>query len=715
MSLNFDTLGETIAVFNKSGEVVSTTKHLYNVFKEAQEAYKKARTGLIDQYNSTFNQTSNERRPQNHETQFEWASDDEDVNKPARLEGRRRMSPNKPSRSVDRSHDYFNSKEVSRPAKYDESPLSKSLMQHDNNSLFLSPFDTEDDGIDTDLAFGEYHAETFEQIHRNAEEDMKGLMAKTQQMLIEAKCAEASAVATINHLQSNPEAMAAIALTLAEASKLAKNVGPHILNALKVAFPSAFALLACPQFLVASSVGIGITIVMIGGYKIIKRIKAACTDEDEAPLIEERALPPHLADDFQIPRAWSPPPASLHTPTCVKGDTEWQGIPRMASRLQSRPSVDRSEVYELESSITGVHSWLQGLDEDGSRSHDKPERELMTPLAAHDSGFTLDNGGRMHPPPRRRHTYDRDEYSSREASSIGSGSTYAASKFSISTDSSTSSRGSPPKFDRPQHGRRHDSGISLDDEEELYTKDGKPVKVRRSRAPSERREPIMEEVDDHSSRTRTTRESRPRATRSHRSHSTERRSRSRRPEPFVHADSIHEEVESVPSGSSRPTRMLRRVRSISSPSEGLSEITSSSRRAPNEANMFSQPYIDNDHQTSRNKTSKTAKMMGILTLGMSNREGRSSRQTQHQGSSRRSKSASDENRMRSRSEGRCNHDTGSSEDTSSRFGRQVLQRQLQEKSRGTPGSAQAWYEKKGKSERRPSKLNPTGIKVHSSN
>lgn len=684
--------------------IICKTKHLYNVFKEAQEAYKKARTGLVEQYNSTFNQPSNEQGLPD-DIPSDWAERDDE----ARNHGvpQRRQSQHKQTPSADHFYerDYFSSKEVDHLLTNAENPLSSALMQHDNNSVFLSPFISEEDDITSSLAFGEYHAETFEQIHRDAEQDMKGLMAKTQQMLIEAKCAEASAMATINHLQTNPEAMAAIALTLAEVSKLAKNVGPHILNALKVAFPSAFALLACPQFLVASSVGIGITIVMIGGYKIIKRIKAACTDDDEPPVIEGKALPSHLTDDFPVPQSWSPPPMSLHTPTCVNGDGQWEGIPRMASRLQSRPSVDRSEMYELESSVTGVHSWLKGLDENGFRDHGKPERELMTPLAAHESGFTLDNGGHIHPPPRRRHTYDRDEYSTRDSIYAGSGPSYAASRYSASTASSSSSRGSSTKYDRPQHSRRHDSGIGLD-EEELYTKDGRPVRVRRSRTSSEHHEMILEEVDNHRPWTRTSRESRPRTSRSRHSHSTERRSRSRRPEPITPADNTSE-VESVPPTISRPARTIRRVRSTSSPFEDISGNALSSRRLPNEGNFFGQPYIEDEQPSSRYKTSKTAKVMGILTLGITNREGRSSRPSQNHGSYHRSKSASDENRIRSRSEGRCNVEGGSLDDSSSKFSKQVLHRQLQDRSRGSPVAAQAWYDKKGKTERRSSKLNPS--------
>ncbi|KAI5288107.1 hypothetical protein KEM54_005465 [Ascosphaera aggregata] len=728
MSLGLETLGETIAVFDKSGEVVSTTKHLYNVFKEAQDAYKKARSGLVDQYNATFNQCLEAERLQPNHRQLSWDDNESiDFARPHASPGERRHNQHKRSQSLDRtiSSDYSNSRSNTHRLDLVDESLKTPLMQHENGSVFLSPLDSEEDGIDTDLAYGEYHAETFEQIHRNAEEDMKKLMSKTQQMLIEAKCAEASAVATINHLQSNPEAMAAIALTLAEVSKLAKSVGPQILNAVKVAFPSAFALLACPQFLVASSVGIGITIVMIGGYKIIKQIRAACHDDENEPrfIEDKKSFPSHLVDDFAPPLSpWSPPPLSLHSPTAF-GDAQWEGIPRMASRLTSRPSVDRSEMYELESRITGVNSWLKALDTDGSRSQNKPERELMTPHAACESGFILDKAGQMHPPPRRRHTSDRDERPTRVAASPGTRAAYADSGYSISTaasssssssssfsSSSSSSRGSPTNtsYERAHYSRRYDSGIDLN-EEDLYTKDGKPVKVRKSRGPSERREPTVEEFDDDHSRARPTRESRPRVTRSRHSHSTERRSRSRRPEPPAFTNSMTEALDLAPPMPDRSTRTIRRVRSISSPPEGLAKVTSLSPRQPNEVPAFSQPFVEPNQPSSHVKGSRTAKVMGILTLGISNRESRASRQSQH-GSWRRSKSAADENRAKLRSDTRRPSDGGPPDDYISKASTKILQKQVQEKTRGGPAAAQAWFEKRGKHERRSSKLNPLNSK-----
>jgi hypothetical protein len=78
----------------------------------------------------------------------------------------------------------------------------------------------------------------------------------------------------ISNLQANPEAMAAVALTLAELSNLLAKMSPGIIASLKAASPAVFALLASPQFLIAGGVAFGVTVVMFGGYKIIKKIQA---------------------------------------------------------------------------------------------------------------------------------------------------------------------------------------------------------------------------------------------------------------------------------------------------------------------------------------------------------------------------------------------------------------------------------------------------------
>jgi len=107
------------------------------------------------------------------------------------------------------------------------------------------------------------------------EHTAKKLVHKVEGLLDEAHCLHHTATSMISHLQQNPEAAAAVALTLAELSTLLTKMSPGFLSVIKGGSPAVFALLASPQFLIAAGAAVGVTIVMFGGWKIIKRIKDA--------------------------------------------------------------------------------------------------------------------------------------------------------------------------------------------------------------------------------------------------------------------------------------------------------------------------------------------------------------------------------------------------------------------------------------------------------
>jgi hypothetical protein len=141
------------------------------------------------------------------------------------------------------------------------------------------------DHIDMNLAYGEFHPESLaldpmtEQ--KLQKQEMSSLVLKCKMLMEEANCAQHSVRAIITHLQKNPDSMAAVALTLAEISNLAGKMAPSALAVFKAGAPSVFAMLAAPEFLIAVGVGVGITVVMFGGYKIIKKIKARIGDKEE--------------------------------------------------------------------------------------------------------------------------------------------------------------------------------------------------------------------------------------------------------------------------------------------------------------------------------------------------------------------------------------------------------------------------------------------------
>lgn len=138
----------------------------------------------------------------------------------------------------------------------------------------LSPTST----IDMDLAYGPIPPPL--PVATQADDaEFKGLVNKVKGLLEEAECLQYSAAATIASLQKNPDAMAAVALTLAEISNIATKMAPGVLASMRVSSPAVFALLASPQFLIAGGLAVGVTIVALGGYKIIKKIRANAVDD----------------------------------------------------------------------------------------------------------------------------------------------------------------------------------------------------------------------------------------------------------------------------------------------------------------------------------------------------------------------------------------------------------------------------------------------------
>ena len=146
------------------------------------------------------------------------------------------------------------------------------------------------DDIDMDLAYGDIPPPLPYEVALSPtekERELKGLMSRLDKIMLEAQCIQHSAATIISTLQANPEAMAAVALTLAEISNLVSKMGPGILATIKGGSPAIFALLASPQFLIAGGVAVGVTVVMFGGYKIIKKIRADAAEKKEAMRMDE--------------------------------------------------------------------------------------------------------------------------------------------------------------------------------------------------------------------------------------------------------------------------------------------------------------------------------------------------------------------------------------------------------------------------------------------
>lgn len=339
-------LMETITIVNKSGKVISTGKHLVNIFKEAKEAYqdKKAELKaehharikhrntqrLIDARDEVRSSTSSRHSHRSHRSHRHKALEDtpelEKSRPPLTARNLSHVSEGSVTSSRRSRSSHHGSRRLRSPVGYrnpyvetgtelapqpgitrrhtdmeigpTDSAISRGTLPPPYQSQISArppmPMRTQsnpdfhDKDIDMNLAYGKLppdlqpgHAEKMAK-----EEELQNTMSRLDTLLLEAQCLQSSATTIISTLQANPEAMAAVALTLAELSSLLTKMSPSILTVLKASSPAIFGLLASPQFLIAGGVALGVTVVMFGGYKIIKRIQAA-NETKEANKMEE--------------------------------------------------------------------------------------------------------------------------------------------------------------------------------------------------------------------------------------------------------------------------------------------------------------------------------------------------------------------------------------------------------------------------------------------
>jgi len=273
---------------------VLQSKHLVNVFKEAQSAYreKKAELKVVRQADWDEKQARNKLDDLTLDDRATSRGDSPDSRDSSRRRSRRERPERPPvergysdsftvndenpgSRPNGRSylsHEVlFNGVEGDHPQELQRRNTDGMLRQH-AESRPKSVRSSSMTDIDMDLAYGELPP-PLPPRRRDEEMELRGQMTKLQQLLEEAHCLQYSATAIVTSLEKNPDQMAAVALTLAEISSLASKMAPGALMALKGAFPVVIALLASPQFLIAAGVGVGVTIIAFGSYKIIKKIQ----------------------------------------------------------------------------------------------------------------------------------------------------------------------------------------------------------------------------------------------------------------------------------------------------------------------------------------------------------------------------------------------------------------------------------------------------------
>ncbi|XP_044715068.1 uncharacterized protein HRG_11336 [Hirsutella rhossiliensis] len=162
--------------------------------------------------------------------------------------------------------------------------------------------------IDMNLAYGNIPPDLADRVDldpgRGSELDRnraQQLVHKVEGLLDEAHCLQHSATTIIKSLQEKPDAAAEVALTLADLSSAVAKMSPSFLGLLKGGSPAVFALLASPQFLIGTGIAVGVTVVMFGGWKIMKKVTDAQAPREARALEgvpEDRPAPLRTQSDY---------------------------------------------------------------------------------------------------------------------------------------------------------------------------------------------------------------------------------------------------------------------------------------------------------------------------------------------------------------------------------------------------------------------------------
>ena len=365
-------IGQTITVMDRSGNVLKQSKTLLGVLKDAKNAYQEKKVEIMTERKAKAKIASDARirnlqgpeiRVKSPASARVRTLDGEDLQdrQYGRSSRSRSTRPTKTERKASHRDDSFfiadpysqsSNQQMIRstvnlphnsttaPPSYHSNPPSPRPTNQSPYAIPRKPSPP----VDMDLAYGPYHAPSLQKSAKDPSPDeiLEKCGALTT-LLTEANCVQHSVTKTIANLQKNPDTLAAVGLTLAEISTMISKLAPGALLSLKGLFPAVFALLAAPEFLIAVGVAAGVTVVVFGGYKIVKKIKA------------KKARRRAGGEDL---------------------DAELDGL-----ALEDEDEEEDEEEEEEEEELSRVDRWRRGISIDGAEEESVDE-EFISPRAA---------------------------------------------------------------------------------------------------------------------------------------------------------------------------------------------------------------------------------------------------------------------------------------------------------------------------------------------
>lgn len=289
-------IAETITVVSKSGKAVATTNGLKSIIIDAHTAYKVRKKEIKAERLRNATTSAESSSPTIHQPEIsENESDDSGFTSSANATPTRGRSPNGfPAHDGEhsRSRTYLDpqdarSKSRLRNVVVDDETQSDTeqapaLPRRRTDLYSERPAFNERSASTGDMENEPEPAETPPLLPKRKKNDVGQLtveVSKLQMLLDEASCVQHSATETISGLTKDPARFAAVACSMGQISKIVRKMPPGTLTALKGAFPVVVALLLSPEFMIAAGVGVGVTVIALGGYKIVQRVKRKTADK----------------------------------------------------------------------------------------------------------------------------------------------------------------------------------------------------------------------------------------------------------------------------------------------------------------------------------------------------------------------------------------------------------------------------------------------------
>jgi hypothetical protein len=379
-------LEQTITIVNNSGKIISTGKQLFSIFKEAQGTYKEKKAQIKNEQNlqrsqsfdvrdlppqpayldddrsryyppRTIDQRSEAGSQRSRRSRSVQSRQDFDVRSRKaltldNLERHTEISATAPSKAptLVYKNPYTETMAMAQPRTMPPSAYGDGQMVPRNRSTGELVQMKPRKQIDMDLAYGSVPPDLKDRTDLDPqyvdEKQAMGLVHRVEGLLTEAHCLHHSATHTMSELQKNPDHAAAVALSLAELSKIVKKSSPAFLALLKSGSPAVFGLLSSPQFLIGTSIAAGVTVICFGGWKIFQR------------MAEGKAAREALA---------------------------YEGVPMERpefTRSQSAPTVEyggMDEALILDDDLSSIETWMRGIP--AQSVAESVDMELITPTA----------------------------------------------------------------------------------------------------------------------------------------------------------------------------------------------------------------------------------------------------------------------------------------------------------------------------------------------